>query len=76
MQAETAFDLAAAELTASFFGAPVALPVITSAAKPRSAATVPRRPVVTHMIYLLFTCETPRTENASELGEGGQRCLA
>jgi hypothetical protein len=52
LQAKTAFDLAAAELTASFFEAPVALPVITSAAKPRSAAIVPRRAVVTHMLNL------------------------
>jgi hypothetical protein len=54
LQAKIALDLAAAELTAAFFGAPAALPLITSAAQPRSAARAPRRPVVMHMLNLLY----------------------
>jgi hypothetical protein len=63
LQARIACDLAAAELAVTCFEAPVALPLIASAAKPRSAAAAPRRPLVIDMLDLLCWGDA---ENASD----------
>jgi hypothetical protein len=63
-----AFALAAAELEAAVFEAPAAVPLIASAAKPRSAI-VPLRPVAMLMVNLLWG----RDASGRERLIGGER---
>jgi hypothetical protein len=66
-----AFALAAVELEAALFEAPAAVPLIASAAKPRSAAIVPLRPVAMLMVNLLWG----RDASGRERLIGGERRL-
>jgi hypothetical protein len=72
-QTRTAFDLATEELFAALCEAPAAVPLIASAEKARSAATVPRRPLVMYILHLPVVGETPPTESASHWETGGFR---